>query len=81
MYSCDNKYFVSTNWLEQRLSDPDVRIIDASWYLPNVNRSGSKEFESKHIPGANFFDLDQFSDIKSELPHICLLYTSDAADE
>ena len=72
MYSCDNKYFVSTNWLEQRLSDPNLRIIDASWYLPNVNRSGLKEFENNHIPGANFFDLDKFSDIKSELPHMAL---------
>ena len=61
MYSCDNKYFVSTNWLEQRLSDPNLRIIDASWYLPNVKRSGFKEFENNHIPGANFFDLDKIS--------------------
>ena len=72
MYSCDNKYFVSTNWLEQRLSDPNLRIIDSSWYLPNVKRSGLKEFENNHIPGANFFDLDKFSDIKSELPHMAL---------
>ena len=72
MYSCDNKYFVSTNWLEHRLSDPDIRIIDASWYLPNVDRSGFKEFESKHIPGASFFDLDDFSDANSDLPHMAL---------
>ena len=72
MYSCDNKYFVSTNWLEERLSDPNLRIIDASWYLPNVKRYGLKEFENNHIPGANFFDLDKFSDIKSELPHMAL---------
>ena len=69
---CDNKYFVSTNWLEQRLSDPSVRIIDASWHLPNVDRSGLKEFESKHIPGASFFDLDNFSDANSDLPHMAL---------
>ena len=69
---CDNKYFVSTNWLEQRLNDSSVRIIDASWYLPNVDRSGLKEFESKHIPGASFFDLDNFSDANSDLPHMAL---------
>ena len=61
---CDNKYFVSTNWLEQRLNDSRVRIIDASWYLPNVDRSGLKEFENKHIPGASFFDGEIF---KSDL--------------
>ena len=72
MYSCDNKYFVSTNWLEQRFSDSNVRIIDASWYLPNVDRLGLKEFESKHIPGASFFDLDNFSDANSDLPHMAL---------
>ncbi len=72
MYPSDNKYFVSTNWLEQRLNDPEIRIIDASWYLPNVDRSAKKEYKNLHIPGAGFFDLDNFSDNNSDLPHMAL---------
>ena len=72
MYPSNNKYFVSTNWLEQRLNDTKIRVIDASWYLPNVDRSGLKEYENRHIPGASFFDLDKFSDANSNLPHMAL---------
>ena len=72
MYPSNNKYFVSTNWLEQRLNDTKIRVIDASWYLPNSYRSGLKEYENKHIPGASFFDLDKFSDTNSNLPHMAL---------
>ena len=61
----------------------DVRIVDASWYLPAQNRDARAEFEAAHIPGAVFFDQDAVVDPQSSLPHTlpCLLYTSDAADE
>ena len=72
VYPSNNRYFVSTNWLEQRLNDTKIRVIDASWYLPNVDRSGLKEYENRHIPGASFFDLDKFSDANSNLPHMAL---------
>ncbi|WP_439814716.1 3-mercaptopyruvate sulfurtransferase [Zavarzinia sp. CC-PAN008] len=61
---------VSTEWLAQRLTAPDVRIIDASWYLPQEGRSGRQEYEEAHIPGAQFFDLDDLSDEASPYPHM-----------
>ena len=72
MNSCDNKYFVSTNWLHERLDNPKIRILDASWYLPHVKRSGFNEFKNKHIPGASFFDLDYFSNMNSKFPHMAI---------
>ena len=30
--------FVSTEWLNERLADPNVVVIDGSWYLPPMNR-------------------------------------------
>jgi thiosulfate/3-mercaptopyruvate sulfurtransferase len=37
----------------------DVKILDASWFMPNVPRNPSKEFVEKHIPGARYLDLDE----------------------
>lgn len=65
-----NPYLVSTEWLETRLSAPDLVIVDASWYLPTQNRDARAEYEAGHIPGAVFFDIDAVSDRTSNLPHM-----------
>ena len=50
---------VETDWLEKNLNK--VVILDCSWHMPNTNRNGFKEYKSKHIPSAIFFDLDKNS--------------------
>jgi thiosulfate/3-mercaptopyruvate sulfurtransferase len=66
----DPKTLVSTGWLADHLKDPDLRILDASWYLPDMSRDALGEYHSAHIPGARFFDIDEVSDHRSELPHM-----------
>jgi thiosulfate/3-mercaptopyruvate sulfurtransferase len=66
----DPKTLVSTEWLAAHLKDPDLRIIDASWYLPDQNRDGRAEYDAEHIPGARYFDIDEISDLRSDLPHM-----------
>lgn len=66
----DPKTLVSTQWLAAHLKDPDLRILDASWYLPEMDRDGRAEYDQAHIPGARFFDIDEISDLRSELPHM-----------
>ena len=66
----DPKTLVSTEWLAAHLKDPDLRILDGSWYLPNENRDPKAEYDAAHIPGARFFDIDDISDHRSELPHM-----------
>lgn len=66
----DPRTLVSTQWLAQHLKDPDLRVIDASWYLPDQNRNARAEYEAGHIPGARFFDIDEISDQRSALPHM-----------
>ena len=61
---------VSTDWLAEHLDAPDVRIADASWYLPQAGRDAREEYRAAHIPGAVFFDIDDLSDEKSDLPHM-----------
>ena len=61
---------VSTDWLFAHLSTPDVRIVDASWFMPGSERNPRAEYELAHIPGAVFFDIDEISDTDSPLPHM-----------
>jgi thiosulfate/3-mercaptopyruvate sulfurtransferase len=61
---------VSTDWLASALGAPDLRVIDASWFLPASGRDARAEFVGAHIPGAVFFDLDDISDPASAFPHM-----------
>ena len=70
MPSSDPTLLVSTEWLEERLNAPDVRILDASTYLPTDGRNGREIYEQEHIPGARFFDIDDIADDHSPLPHM-----------
>ena len=66
----DPRTLVSTAWLEAHLKDPDLRILDASWFLPDAGRDPKAEYMAAHIPGARFFDLDEIADKRSGLPHM-----------
>lgn len=61
---------VSTQWLADHLDDPDLRVLDASWYLPAQNRDARAEYAAGHIPGARFFDMDEIADLTIDLPHM-----------
>ncbi|XP_068656172.1 thiosulfate/3-mercaptopyruvate sulfurtransferase 2 isoform X2 [Aristolochia californica] len=61
---------VSAEWLHANLREPDVRVLDASWYMPDEQRNPLQEYQVAHIPGALFFDVDGISDRKTNLPHM-----------
>ena len=61
---------VSTEWLAAHLSDPNVRVIDASFKMPGVTPRANEDYRSAHIPGAVFFDVDAVADRGSSLPHM-----------
>jgi thiosulfate/3-mercaptopyruvate sulfurtransferase len=65
-----SRHLVSTEWLAERLGDPNTVIVDGSWYLPAMKRDGFKEYQAAHIPGAVFFDIDEIADHGSGLPHM-----------
>ncbi len=69
-FTDDPKTLVSTAWLAAHLKDPDLRVIDASWYLPDAGRDAKAEYQAAHIPGARFFDIDEITDSRSNLPHM-----------
>jgi thiosulfate/3-mercaptopyruvate sulfurtransferase len=43
---------VAPSWLHERLGDPELKVVDGSWYLPAQNRDARAEFLAGHIPGA-----------------------------
>ena len=61
---------VSTAWLADNLKAPDLRVVDASYYLPGEGLDPRDEFELHHVPGAVFFDIDEIADETSDLPHM-----------
>lgn len=60
---------VSTDWLAAELGAADLKVLDATIFLPGRARNAQAEFEVEHIPGAAFMDLDRIVDPASLLPH------------
>ncbi len=57
---------VETDWLEDHLDDPQIRIVDATvqikmWPFPRI-RSGRRGWKRAHVPGAAFTDLRKLSE-------------------
>jgi thiosulfate/3-mercaptopyruvate sulfurtransferase len=65
-----SKNLVTTEWLAARLGEPEVSIVDGSFYLPALKRNAREEFLATHIPGATFFDIDAVADHSTDLPHM-----------
>jgi thiosulfate/3-mercaptopyruvate sulfurtransferase len=61
---------VSADWLKSHLTAPDVRVLDASYFMPGAERTGRQVYDAHHIPGAQFFDIDEIADTDSPLPHM-----------
>jgi thiosulfate/3-mercaptopyruvate sulfurtransferase len=65
-----SRWLVTTEWLADHLQDLDLVVVDGSYFLPTQHRDARAEYDSGHIPGAVFFDIDALSDHSTELPHM-----------
>ena len=65
-----SKNLVTTDWLAARLGEPEISIVDGSFYLPALKRDAKAEYLAGHIPGAVFFDIDAIADHSTDLPHM-----------
>ncbi|KAB5547984.1 hypothetical protein DKX38_011390 [Salix brachista] len=65
-----NEPVVSVDWLHANLREPDLKVLDASWYMPDEQRNPIQEYQVAHIPGALFFDVDGIADRSTNLPHM-----------
>ncbi len=64
----DMDILVSAEWLKGEYRKSDVRVVDATLFLPEHGRNARAEFEAGHIPGAVFLDLEEVADLSSSLP-------------
>ncbi len=60
---------VSTQWLADHLSSPDLVVINA-WMPPVTHPDAPPVYPEAHIPGAVFFDVNEICDKTSDLPHM-----------
>jgi thiosulfate/3-mercaptopyruvate sulfurtransferase len=65
-----SRWLKSTEWLAGKLKDPNVVVVDGSYYLPAQKRDARAEYVAGHIPGAVFFDVDAIADHSTDLPHM-----------
>ncbi len=61
---------IATDVLHAALDDPDLVVLDGSWYLGSMGRSAYDEYLAGHVPGALFFDLEAECDPASPTPHM-----------
>ena len=59
---------VSTEWLQGALGESDLRVVDATYFLPADGQDAAALYEAAHIPGAVFMDLGELADTSSDLP-------------
>ncbi|MBX4927341.1 3-mercaptopyruvate sulfurtransferase [Rhizobium binae] len=69
MTESKSRFVVSADWLQAELGKPDLRVLDASFYLPVQKRDADAEYAAGHIPGAIRFDQDKIADHSASLPH------------
>ncbi|WP_333825572.1 sulfurtransferase [Pinisolibacter sp.] len=65
-----SQLFITTEDLAAKLDDPNLRVVDGSWYQPTVPRDAIVEYEIRRIPGAVYFDIDVIADTSTSLPHM-----------
>src|SRR5690625_2032882 len=70
MSESDPMVLVSTGWLAERLGTAEIRVLDATMFMPGDERDAEALYREAHIPGAQFFDIDELSNEQSKLPHM-----------
>lgn len=60
---------VSTQWLAKNIENPNIKLLDATWHLPNAGRNAKEEYANAHIEGALYFDIDEIADLDNPLHH------------
>ncbi|GAB5454980.1 MAG: 3-mercaptopyruvate sulfurtransferase [Henriciella sp.] len=63
---------VSATWLKDHLEAPDSVVLDATWVPPFLKDrpNGKACYQNGHIPGAQYFDIDDIADTASGLKHM-----------
>jgi thiosulfate/3-mercaptopyruvate sulfurtransferase len=56
--------------LKNKSVKSNVKILDATFFLPDSGLNAAEEYKKKHIPNSVFFDINKIADPKNPLPHM-----------
>ena len=62
--------FIEPKTLMSKLGNINLKIFDATFYLPDSGLIAEEEYKKKHIPNAIFFDINKIADPNNSLPHM-----------
>lgn len=65
-----SRTLISVEALLPLVEQREVKVLDASWYLPAERRDSYQEFLAARIPGSRFFDIDSIADPDHPCPHM-----------
>lgn len=65
-----NDLFIEPKTLMSKLDNINLKILDATFYLPDSGLVAEDEYKKKHIPNAIFFDINKIADPNNSLPHM-----------
>ena len=66
----NNSLFIEPNFLKNKLNDTTVKILDATFFLPDSGLNAEEEYKKEHIPNSVFFDINKIADPNNPLPHM-----------
>ena len=62
--------FIEPKTLKSKINKPNVKILDATFFLPDSGLNAEEEYQKEHIPNSVFFDINKIADPKNPLPHM-----------
>ena len=62
--------FIEPSTLMSKIDNINIKILDATFYLPDSGLIAEEEYKKKHIPNAIFFDINKIADPNNSLPHM-----------
>ena len=65
-----NSLFIEPKSLKSKSIKPNIKILDATFFLPDSGLDAEEEYKKKHIPNSVFFDINKIADPKNPLPHM-----------
>ena len=62
--------FIEPKALIEKLDKTNLKILDATFYLPDSGLIAEDEYQKEHIPNSIFFDINKIADPDNTLPHM-----------
>jgi len=62
--------FIEPSTLMSKIDNINLKILDATFYLPDSGLIAEEEYKKKHIPNAIFFDINKIADPNNSLHHM-----------